>query len=106
MLASSNVLKPTCWVWTPATPSVECQPSYPCPAACAPIEQCQCSRSFTAVFSAAGSPGIDDVPTVAEVLTQAIHYHRSGDDVRAEQLYQLVLQADPKNADVHHLRGL
>lgn len=44
--------------------------------------------------------------TLADALTQAQHYHRSGDLYQAEQLYRQILQTDPANAEALRLLGV
>ncbi len=44
--------------------------------------------------------------TIAEALTAAREHHRAGNLARAEQLYRLVLRADPGNAEALHLLGV
>jgi len=46
------------------------------------------------------------VPTVAEVFALALQQHRAGDLHQAEQLYRIILQADPGHADTHHSLGV
>jgi tetratricopeptide (TPR) repeat protein len=43
--------------------------------------------------------------STAELLGLALQYHQAGDLPRAEELYRQILQADPANADAHHLLG-
>jgi len=45
------------------------------------------------------------VPTAAETCALALHHHQAGNLRQAEQLYRQILQADPDNADAHHLLG-
>ena len=44
--------------------------------------------------------------TISEALAIAIQHHQAGRLQAAEQIYQLVLQAEPNNADATHLLGL
>ena len=44
--------------------------------------------------------------TIPEALALALLYHRSGDLQQAEAIYRQVLQADPQQADAHHLLGV
>lgn len=45
------------------------------------------------------------MPSIAEVLAQALQYHQAGNLQPAEQLYRQILQVDPRNADALHLLG-
>jgi tetratricopeptide (TPR) repeat protein len=45
----------------------------------------------------------DTVPTVAEVFALALHHCTAGNLRQAEQVCRHILQADPGNADTHHL---
>jgi Flp pilus assembly protein TadD len=44
--------------------------------------------------------------TIAETLALAVQVHQRGDLHQARQLYLQVLQADPANADAHHMLGV
>jgi Tfp pilus assembly protein PilF len=44
--------------------------------------------------------------TISEALAIAIQHHQGGRLQAAEQIYQQILQADPKQADALHLLGL
>ncbi len=46
------------------------------------------------------------MPTDSQALTSALQLHQSGNLPQAEQLYNQILQADPNNADAHHLLGV
>jgi protein O-GlcNAc transferase len=46
------------------------------------------------------------MPTIADLLHQALRQHQGGDLLLAENLYRQVLQADARNADAWHLLGL
>jgi tetratricopeptide (TPR) repeat protein len=46
------------------------------------------------------------VNNVVEVLSLALKHHRAGNLREAEQFYLQILQADPGNADAHHLVGV
>ena len=46
------------------------------------------------------------MPTIAEVLREAVNHHRAGDLDRAESLYRQVLEADTRNGDAWHFLGL
>jgi predicted O-linked N-acetylglucosamine transferase (SPINDLY family) len=44
--------------------------------------------------------------TISEALAIAIQHHQAGRLEAAEQIYRLILQAEPNRADVVHLRGM
>jgi tetratricopeptide (TPR) repeat protein len=54
----------------------------------------------------ASTTGTVPVPTIAEVYSQALQHHQSGNLHLAVQMYQQILQADPNNPDAHHMLGL
>jgi protein O-GlcNAc transferase len=44
--------------------------------------------------------------TIAEAYALAMQHHQSGNLLQAEQIYRLILQADPNEANAHHLLGV
>jgi tetratricopeptide (TPR) repeat protein len=44
--------------------------------------------------------------TIAEALTLARQYQQAGDPCQAEQVYRLILQADPMQVEAHHGLGI
>ncbi len=46
------------------------------------------------------------MPTIAEMLSQAMQQHQAGNLQQAEQLYRQILQVFPYHADALHLLGL
>jgi protein O-GlcNAc transferase len=44
--------------------------------------------------------------TVSETFAVALQYHQAGNLRQAEELYQRILQADPRQADCYHLLGV
>jgi tetratricopeptide (TPR) repeat protein len=46
------------------------------------------------------------VPTAAEMYALALHFHRTGNLLQAEQLYRQVLQTDEAHADSYHMLGV
>ena len=46
------------------------------------------------------------MPTIAELLIQAIRHHERGQLVLTENLYRQILQADPHQGHAWHLLGL
>jgi tetratricopeptide (TPR) repeat protein len=48
----------------------------------------------------------EPLPTTFDRLQSALRHHRAGERAAARQVYLDVLQAEPGNADAHHLLGL
>src|SRR4051812_47699135 len=46
------------------------------------------------------------MPTIPEMLSEALMQHRAGRLAAAEQLYRQILQTDPQQADAWHLLGV
>src|ERR1700733_6783523 len=60
------------------------------------------------VYSQEGAVREDrlDMATLGEVLSLGVHQHQAGNLPQAEQLYQQILERDPRHADALHLLGV